>query len=406
MALAVDRNSEPERVELSQKAEFRWRNTMASVLLSQLSMLNKNNKYHIHWDRFRSLIGLWIWLVCGSLAPAATLAWDANPEPNVAGYLVHYGTASGVYTATVDARNATTATIPDPPAGVTYFAVVTAYDKFSIQSPPSNEVLFSTSNGDAESDPANWRIAGTGDFDGNGKTDTLWQNLKTGRCAIALMDGINWQSWVDLGVIPLDWRIVGTGDFSGDGKVDILWRNDFGEVVIWIMDGTAYRGVWEYIGPVDPRWQIVGTGDFSGDGKVDILWRSNFGEVVIWIMDGTRYTGGWEYIGPVSLDWQIVGTGDFSGNGRTDILWRRFDGDFVIWLMNGTRYGTAEFLGLVSPVWQVVATGDFSGDGKPDIIWRSSQDNLLIWRMAGTAYNGSWSLMGPVSGAWGAAAGK
>jgi hypothetical protein len=31
-----------------------------------------------------------------------TLAWDANTEPDLAGYKVHYGTASGSYTTSVD----------------------------------------------------------------------------------------------------------------------------------------------------------------------------------------------------------------------------------------------------------------------------------------------------------------
>jgi hypothetical protein len=32
----------------------------------------------------------------------------------------------------------------------------------------------------------------------------------------------------DLGVIPLSWTIAGTGDFKGDGTTDSLWRNSSG----------------------------------------------------------------------------------------------------------------------------------------------------------------------------------
>jgi len=41
-----------------------------------------------------------------------------------------------------------------------------------------------------------------------------------------------------IGQIPLTWAIVGTGDFNGDGKSDILWRDSSGNVAMWFMNGT------------------------------------------------------------------------------------------------------------------------------------------------------------------------
>ena len=74
--------------------------------------------------------------------------------------------------------------------------------------------------------------------------------------------------------VPLDWEIAGTGDFNSDGKPDILWRNKIsGDVVVWYMNGaTLISGAVIYQGvPLD--WEIVGTGDFNSDGKPDILWQ-------------------------------------------------------------------------------------------------------------------------------------
>ena len=34
------------------------------------------------------------------------------------------------------------------------------------------------------------------------------------------------------------WHVEGTGDFNGDGKSDILWQHDSGLPAIWTMDGT------------------------------------------------------------------------------------------------------------------------------------------------------------------------
>lgn len=71
-----------------------------------------------------------------------TLEWDANVEPDVVGYKLHYGTASGVYFTSVDAGNATTAEVPGLIANFTYYFAVTAYNTEGLESPPSNEVVF------------------------------------------------------------------------------------------------------------------------------------------------------------------------------------------------------------------------------------------------------------------------
>lgn len=68
------------------------------------------------------------------------LGWNKNPEPNIAGYKVHVGTASRTYTAHRDVGKVTTATVDKLLAGTTYYFAVTAYNTAGMQSPPSNEV--------------------------------------------------------------------------------------------------------------------------------------------------------------------------------------------------------------------------------------------------------------------------
>jgi hypothetical protein len=59
---------------------------------------------------------------------AVTLIWDANPETDIAGYVVSYGTTPGQFTSAIDVGNNTiyAFAIPDPTK--VYYLAVRAYD--------------------------------------------------------------------------------------------------------------------------------------------------------------------------------------------------------------------------------------------------------------------------------------
>ena len=78
-------------------------------------------------------------MAAGAFAGQATLAWDANTDPAVAGYMIHYGQSSGVYTGTADAGKLTSFTVTGLQDGATYFYVVTAYDASRAESGYSNQ---------------------------------------------------------------------------------------------------------------------------------------------------------------------------------------------------------------------------------------------------------------------------
>ena len=48
-----------------------------------------------------------------------SLAWNANTQSDLAGYLVNYGTSSGVYSTQVNVGNVTTYTVRTSPPGPT-----------------------------------------------------------------------------------------------------------------------------------------------------------------------------------------------------------------------------------------------------------------------------------------------
>src|SRR2546429_4838658 len=80
------------------------------------------------------------WRAQGS--QSVSLAWDADPEKTVAGYIVHYGGVSGVYTNSFNVGTNINATLPGLQEGATYYFAVTAYNADGLESNPSNEVSY------------------------------------------------------------------------------------------------------------------------------------------------------------------------------------------------------------------------------------------------------------------------
>ena len=74
-----------------------------------------------------------------AFAASVNVAWDANSESDLAGYSVHYGTASGTYIYHINAGNKTSQLVSNLSNGATYYFAVTAYDTAGNESLPSAE---------------------------------------------------------------------------------------------------------------------------------------------------------------------------------------------------------------------------------------------------------------------------
>jgi hypothetical protein len=80
--------------------------------------------------------------LCLSTAEAAylDLAWELNPEPDLAGYRVYYGTSSGEYINFVDMGLTTTCRLDNLLEDVTFYIALKAYDTANNESDFSEEV--------------------------------------------------------------------------------------------------------------------------------------------------------------------------------------------------------------------------------------------------------------------------
>lgn len=84
-------------------------------------------------------------------AAQVTVAWDANSDPGVIGYRVHYGTVSGSYTSHVDVGNVTSCVISELLEGLTYYFAATAYDSDGNESDYSSAVNYTVPQAPAPS---------------------------------------------------------------------------------------------------------------------------------------------------------------------------------------------------------------------------------------------------------------
>ena len=71
-----------------------------------------------------------------------TLGWNVNPEPDIAGYKIHYGLSSRNYTSHSDVGNQTSYLVSNLQDGTKYYFAVTAYNSIGQESTYSTEAVY------------------------------------------------------------------------------------------------------------------------------------------------------------------------------------------------------------------------------------------------------------------------
>jgi hypothetical protein len=247
--------------------------------------------------------------------------------------------------------------------------------------------LASLSSADVTTSPFDnsWHIKATGDFNGDGKSDLVWTHNSDSIVEIQLFSGT---TPIGGGLIAnnpfsLGWNLVAAADFNGDGKSDLLWqRQSDGATEVQFLNGnSAIGGGVIANNPFDTSWKVVATGDFNGDGKGDLVWQHPAdGLVEIQLLNGNSAIGGGLIANnPFGAGWSVVGAGDFNGNGKSSLVWQRQSDHLVeIQFLDGNH---AIGGGVIanSPFgldWNIAGIGDFNADGHADLVYRRVSDGL------------------------------
>jgi hypothetical protein len=175
----------------------------------------------------------------------------------------------------------------------------TGMDRFSIYAPTADD------------------IAGLGAVYGTGPTSgqpyVVWENAKDSTRAIwGMANGIQTSS-IYLPTLPAEWPIAGAGDFLGNGLQGLVWENlNNGMHAIWILRNGVTTSSF-YLPTMSLQWRTAAVADFDGDGQADFAWENTLtGEHAIWLLNQGNIKSTF-YLPGIPTSWHLAAAGDFLG---------------------------------------------------------------------------------------------
>lgn len=329
-----------------------------------------------------------VFCLASGVVQAATLrvAWDRNPESDVTGYRVRYGTSSRNYSVTIDVGNRTDFALSNLSQGTRYYIAVQAYNRAGVSSALSAEVA-GVAVLDA-SPNANNLILGAGQFSNQGGY-------------IAVHGGGEF-SFGQNGWTRVPWAAynntgggvhVATGDVDGDGLDEVvvgLGRRSDGWVAVLDDAAHGYR-LLRWLQVAWPSYRVASGETFPAVGNIDgdardeiVLGLGDGGHGWYQIIDdaGTSFRNlGWKQVNwpayNVGLGATHPAIGDVDGNGVSEIVLGLGRGSGS-WLevVNGASSGFSH-RAWIQVNWASYnssngttypAAGDLDGDGRAELV--------------------------------------
>jgi carboxymethylenebutenolidase len=231
------------------------------------------------------------------------------------------------------------------------------------------------------------------DFNGDGKSDVVLLNAKTGAVAIALINDGKIVERTTVTAPAGGWRVVATGDLDHDGRSDLIAQNKT-SIALWPMNGTKRVSEKTIATPKIAGWNVVGARDVNGDRNADLFLQNANGSLAIWEMNGATISAG-RLIG-TSADCSVA-VGNFGGeslllyNRGSKSLQRRLGSDAASAVVDSTA------------AFDAVAVGDFDGDGDDDLVQQSgaslkaqlfAANGAKVDSVANGALQSGWNLAG------------
>jgi hypothetical protein len=264
----------------------------------------------------------------------------------------------------------------------------------------------------SQTDPgASFRVVGVTDYDGNGRSDLVVQNMSQGEFGDVHL-------WTDffstagrvLRQVKQVWDVQVVGDMDGDGRGDLVWRYvvrespDTGVSYIWFSNGNNAPIVRKR-GGAPLEWTLLGAADLNGDNAADMVYISPAGQIRVLMATAARTCANM-VAGNIPQGFTTLAFADFTGGKRGDVLVRNnTNGQVSLLSLNANGLTLPAFTGdpddrnanctsssltvanqainlpNSDPAWQYYASGDYDGNGSFDIVWLKPDGTLALWLM-------------------------